>query len=147
MALPRSGPSWWVINGPVGGSRLNQGFQIVQALSKPPNFAAGPFATRAEAQAWINNAGTSNTAPTGGSTIPNPLTAIQGWLTSIGGMIASGIEQGIVSSLQDLWGVIIGPVEVVLGFIVLAFVLVVYFKDDVMAGIGLLGSLSMAAGA
>jgi hypothetical protein len=62
--------------------------------------------------------------------------AAQNWLGSIGGSLASGIEGGFVAILKDLWKVIEGPLLVVIGIAIAAIVLVVYFKNDIMAVAG-----------
>ena len=55
------------------------------------------------------------------------------WLTNWGGWIGSGIEAGLVSFFTDLYNVIVGPLEIVLGVIVAIWVLAFIFKDDLAA--------------
>lgn len=54
-----------------------------------------------------------------------------GWLGSLGGMIGSGIEAGLVTFFKDLWDVIVGPVEVILGVLLALVLLIWYFRTGV----------------
>lgn len=65
-----------------------------------------------------------------------------GWLTGIGGSIASGIEGGVIAILKDLWAVIEGPVLVLVGVVIAVVVLVVFFKNDLMQAGAAIGSLA-----
>jgi hypothetical protein len=59
--------------------------------------------------------------------------AAAGWLGSIGGMLASGIEAGLVTFFKDLWNVILGPLEILAGILLAVAVLAIYFKEDIGA--------------
>ncbi len=63
-----------------------------------------------------------------GQVLQNPL---QGWLSSLGGMIGSGIESGLVAFFKDLWAVIEGPLLILLGAAIAIAVLAIYFKNDI----------------
>ena len=133
-----------------GGTFNRHGFTIQQpknAVQLGQWIAAGylgPYKTYAEAQARFNQGKTplsSQTPPKvkkqyqqATSQPPLPLPdPFGGWLTSLGGMIGSGIESGLVSFFTDLYNVIVGPLEIVLGIIVAIWVLVFIFKDDLAA--------------
>jgi len=62
-----------------------------------------------------------------GGTIAN---AITGWFTSTAGSIATAIESGFLSIFKDLWDVIIGPLEVIVGAILIIMAIVFLTKDD-----------------
>lgn len=70
-----------------------------------------------------------------------------GWITGIGGDIASGIEGGVVAILKDLWNVIEGPLLIIVGVIVAVVVLIVFFKNDLiqagssLAALGAVGAV------
>lgn len=58
------------------------------------------------------------------------------WLGSLGGLIGSGLEGGFVALFKDLWNVIVGPLEILAGFIIIAVTLGLAFKDDLLAVAG-----------
>ena len=62
--------------------------------------------------------------------VPGPDSLIGGWLGSLGGMIASGLEGALVAFLKDLWDVILGPVEVIAGVLLAIVILLWAFRDD-----------------
>lgn len=64
----------------------------------------------------------------GASGLPN---AVEGWLTSIGGYIASGLEGGIIAVLRDVWQVLLSPFEILVGAVLIISALVFVFKDDI----------------
>lgn len=96
---------------------------------------SGPYKTRADAvkaagtssSGAAGRSGTSNVKASGGADIS------LNWLTSLGGMIASGLEQGFVSLLGDLWNVIVGPLEVAIGVVIIVFTFIFFFKDDLIS--------------
>jgi hypothetical protein len=117
---------WWVINQIIPGK--GQGvpnYSPTMATSRPKLAVAGPFTSKQGATNWISQ-------ENGSVNIPNPLSALGGWLGSLGGSIGSGIEAGFISGIKDLWNVIIGPVEVLIGVIIVIFTLIMYFRSDVM---------------
>lgn len=125
----RSSSKWWVID---IHSRGFSGFRAIQAAAKPPlspqsSYAAGPFLSQDAANNWI-----SQNQTTAGSLGLDPTTWIGSWLSDLGGKLASGIEGGIVQIIKDLWAVIVGPLEVLLGVLIGLWVLVIYFKSDIM---------------
>jgi hypothetical protein len=64
---------------------------------------------------------------------------VQDWLSSAGGNLASGIEGGFVSLLKDLWDVILGPMEIFVGFVFIIFAFYLAFKDDMIQAARLFG--------
>ncbi len=58
---------WWVINqiSRPGGPRGPQvtSYVVVQSATRPTNAVAGPYATKAEAQAWQTSANTAGNSP------------------------------------------------------------------------------------
>ena len=90
---------------------------------------------------WFNTKGaaqssaSSQNGPLSGS-VPNPFN----WLTqATGGVLAAAIESGFGNLIKDLWDVILGPVEILLGALIIMWVFVIFFKDD------LIGLAAMAA--
>lgn len=139
-ARPSIADRWWVIIKLPGGSQKDATptYSVVSSQTRPGrqagSVAAGPFMSKNAADQWITSSTQGGTIPGGGVIADighalNPST----WLASIGGGIASGIESGFVNFFKDLWDVIIGPVEVILGVIILFMTLTLYFKNDVMA--------------
>lgn len=131
---------WWVID---IHSRGFSGFKAIMATVKPPtnpqsSYAAGPFASQPAANRWIQQNQTTGGLPS----LPNPLSALGGWLGSIGAQIGSGIESGFISAIKDVWTVIIGPLEVLLGALIIMFTLAMYFKGEIL---GLASIAAMAA--
>lgn len=61
------------------------------------------------------------------------------WLSSTAGNIASGIESAVTAFLTDIWDVVIGPVEVIVGVIIFLMGLTLLVKDDLTGIIGLVG--------
>jgi hypothetical protein len=140
---------WWVVYTFLAGSAHTNPTSSSQILQAPSSSVAkanvtkqgllvtlvtGPYKSKAAAtSAEASQPG--NTVPGGkpvsGTPDLNPLSGLNGWLQSLGGMIASGLEQGLVSFLGDLWTVIAGPLEVIAGVIIGLFVLLVYFKNDI----------------
>lgn len=134
--------NWWVIYNMTAGGPRNitpADYTVVMATSQPQRYVAGPFSSKPAAQTYITNASNA-----GGISIPNPLNIVSGWLGSLGGMIGSGIESGFVSFFKDLWDVIVGPLEILLGVLIGMWVLVIYFKNDIMSVIGAAGGIAKA---
>lgn len=130
--------NWWVVYTvpPSGPRNITPGdYSVVMATSRPQRYVAGPFSSSGAAKTYITNANNA-----GGINLPNPF----GWLGSLGGMIGSGIESGFVSFFKDLWNVVVGPLEILLGALIGMWVLVIYFKDDISKLAGSLGGLAMA---
>lgn len=130
---------WWVLD---IHSRGFSGFKAIMATTKPPvnpfsSVAAGPFTSQAAADKWISTNQTHGSLPS----LPN----VGGWLSGLGGFIGSGIEAGFVSFFKDLWTVLVGPLEILLGVLIAMFVLVVYFKDDIMKLAGSVGMMAAMA--
>jgi hypothetical protein len=67
---------------------------------------------------------------------------ISGWLSGIGGDIASGLEGGAVAFFRDLWTVIVGPLEIIAGIAILIFFMSIYFRGDIS---GLMGAGKLLA--
>lgn len=126
---------WWVVQQFSGGRGSVPIYSAVMATSRPANAVSGPYSSQAAANQVVNQKNG------GGINLPdlNPL----GWLGSLGGMIGSGIESGFVSFFKDLWNVVVGPLEILLGVLIAMWVLVIYFKDDIGKLVGALGGLKM----
>ena len=65
------------------------------------------------------------------------------WLTNLGGELASGIEGAVVAVLGDVWDVIAGPIEVIIGLVIAFIVLGWAFKNQLIQ----LGSIAAMAAA
>lgn len=118
--------SWWVIQTLQTGRASNlvpPAYSVQMATARPKNAIAGPYLSKAAAQAFID------TTQQGGSLDLNPLN----WLSDLGGKLASGIESGFVTLIKDLWNVVVGPLEVLLGALIGMWVLTIYFKNDIMS--------------
>lgn len=124
-----SSGQWWVIQ--VKGQSVVQ-----QSPTKPAGYQAGPFTTQKAADAWLSNNITQNAG-----TLPSFLNP-SSWLAGLGGDLASGIEAGFVAFFRDWWTVISGPLEVIAGLLVMGFVLVTYFKNDIASTALLAGMLA-----
>jgi hypothetical protein len=68
-----------------------------------------------------------NPATSAKNTVENTLSS---WLTGLGGDIGSGLEAGFVALLQDVWNVILGPLEIIAGALLAGVILLWIFKDD-----------------
>jgi hypothetical protein len=86
----------------------------------------------------LGAAGTGIAATSGASPNAYNFNFLSGWA----GWIAAGLEGGFVQILKDIWNVIVGPLEILTGFIVIALVLGLAFKDDILA---VAGPLAMGA--
>lgn len=118
--------SWWVIQTLQTGRMSNLApptLSVQMATAKPKNAIAGPYLSKDAAQSFIDK------ALQGGSLDLNPLN----WLSDLGGKLASGIESGFVTLIKDLWNVVVGPLEVLLGALIGMWVLTIYFKNDIMS--------------
>jgi len=105
---------WWVVNkisrpgGPRGPQQTN--YVIEQAASRPINTVAGPYATKAAAQAWQTSANTAGNSP--GS--------------AIGGAADAAANATGLSAVGDFFGRLgqantwIRVAEVILGVVLLA---------------------------
>lgn len=61
----------------------------------------------------------------------NPIvSAVSGFFSDIEGKIATGIETGIIAIFKDLWDVVVGPAEVIVGAILIIMAIFLTFKDD-----------------
>lgn len=133
---------WWVIDFHGRGA---SGLKAIMATIKPKttpfsDYAAGPFGSQGAANNWIQQNQTHGGLPS----LPNPFSALGGWLGSLGGSIGSGLEAGFISGIKDLWDVVIGPLEVLIGGIIIVITLVMYFRSDVMNLIGAVGGIAAA---
>jgi hypothetical protein len=73
--------------------------------------------------------GSAQQVASGAASLPD---AITNWFSSMGGYIATGIESGFVSLLKDVWDVVLGPLEVIVGVVLILFALIFAMKDDLM---------------
>ena len=64
---------------------------------------------------------------------------MNGWINSLGGMLASGLEAGLVQFFSDLWQVILGPLEIVAGVAIVVITLAITFKDDIGTAVAVAG--------
>jgi hypothetical protein len=80
------------------------------------------YSTRQEAQAQADNNNANVSPDTGG-----------GFWSSMGGEIAQGFEQGVVSLLTDLWNTVKPFVYLIAGVIVLFIGIAYFFKNDIMS--------------
>lgn len=55
---------------------------------------------------------------------------ISSWLKSAGADIGSGIESGLVAVLKDLWGVIVGPLEIIAGTVLALAMIAFIFRNQ-----------------
>jgi|SRR6516164_4231240 hypothetical protein len=134
---------WWVVQTPMtgrGAGLLPPQLSVTMATSRPRNAVAGPYLSKTAAEQFITN------AEQGGSiSLPSWLNPAS-WLSDIGGKLASGIEAGFLQIVKDLWGVIVGPLEVLLGVVIAMYVLGIYFKNDIMKLAGTMASAMALAG-
>lgn len=77
--------------------------------------------------------------------VNGPLGDITNWISSLGGMIASGLEGGVVTLLKDIWNVVSGPLLVIAGIVIAVVVLIVYFKNDITQAGGAVAALGAMA--
>lgn len=61
-----------------------------------------------------------------------PSNPVNSWVQSVAANIGSGIESGVVALLKDLWDVIIGPAEVVVGVILILIAIGIALRGDVI---------------
>lgn len=64
---------------------------------------------------------------------------VNSWLSSVGGSIASGLEGGVVALLRDIFNVVVGPLEIVVGVVLIVFALVLAFKNDMLQAARIFG--------
>jgi hypothetical protein len=86
--------------------------------------------------AFAKVSGAINTGVLKGAQQVGAETSPSNWLSSLGGLIGSGLEGGFVALLKDIWAVIVGPLEIITGFIIVAVALGLAFKDDLLAVAG-----------
>jgi hypothetical protein len=67
---------------------------------------------------------------------------VNSWLSGLGGQLASGLEGGVVAFLRDIFNVAVGPLEVFVGVVLMAFALIICFKDDLMQAGLMFGMMS-----
>lgn len=132
---------WWVIYTvpPSGPRNITPGdYSAIMATSRPDRYVAGPFTSQSSAKNYITNASNA-----GGIHLPNlnPFS----WLGSLGGMIGSGIESGFITAIKDLWDVVIGPLEVLIGGIIIVVTLMMYFRHDIINLASSVGSMAAMA--
>jgi hypothetical protein len=136
VSATSAGQKWWIITR-TSGARGGPPVQMpVQSQGKPVGAILGPFGSQAAAIAALNKR-RNQTPP-----LPNVKGAIQGFFGGLGGMIAGGIESGFITSVKDIWDVIIGPLQVLAGIALAIIVLTIYFKDDITAGVLLAAKLA-----
>jgi hypothetical protein len=67
-----------------------------------------------------------------GAAVGGAQTALNSWLSSTAGDLASGLEGAMVSILGDVWDVIVGPLEIITGAIIIFLVLSWAFKNQLI---------------
>jgi hypothetical protein len=92
---------------------------------------------------WFTPELTSNAAALGSAVATGPSQLAASWLTSTAGDMASGLEGAMVAILGDLWGVIAGPLEVLIGVVIIIIVLAWALKNQIIQ----LGGLALKAAA
>lgn len=126
---------WWVISRPSGQRGGGPQLMVTQATNRPQNAVAGPFASQAAAEKKLTALQNQGSFPS--VSIPNPVSIVGGWFSSLGADIGSGIESGLVYILKDLWNVIIGPVEVGLGLVIAVIAIFLWLGGDMSSAIAL----------
>lgn len=58
---------------------------------------------------------------------------LEAWSKDLGAKIGAGIESGIIGTIKDIWDVIIGPLEILVGAAILIVTFSLAFKDDLMS--------------
>jgi len=76
---------------------------------------------------WIDGWKDIADAPTA---VSNSITS---WFSTEAGNIASGVEGAMVAILGDVWDVIVGPLEILVGGIIIFLVLGWAFKNQVIS--------------
>lgn len=75
----------------------------------------------------------------GPNVVPAPTPgSITNWISGLGGEIASGLESAFVAGVRDLWDVVIGPFEVVLGLAIFLVGVFLMFNNDLVGLAGLI---------
>lgn len=72
----------------------------------------------------------------------NPGSWFSSWASSMGGSIASGLESGFLAIIKDLWDVILGPVEIILGALLILFAIIFIFSSDITRVAGIAGAMA-----
>jgi hypothetical protein len=96
-----------------------------------------------DVNSWFGPDLTNNAAEVGAAVATGPAQLAASWLTSTAGDMASGLEGAMVAILGDLWGVIAGPLEVLVGVVIIIIVLGWALKNQIIQ----LGGLALKAAA
>jgi hypothetical protein len=67
--------------------------------------------------------------------------AVSNWFGSIAGQLASAFEAGFLAVVKDLWDVVVGPLEIIVGVFFFLFGLIFAIKDD-MIGIATVAAIA-----
>lgn len=84
---------------------------------------------------WFGSILSGNAADAGSQTaqgIAAAQGALSNWITGLGGDIASGFEGAFVAFFGDLWDVIVGPVEVLVGALIMIWVIAWAMKNQLI---------------
>jgi hypothetical protein len=60
-------------------------------------------------------------------------TEVTGWLSGAAGQVASAIESGFIATIKDVWDVVLGPVEVLVGAVLMLLGVAFMIKSDLPA--------------
>jgi hypothetical protein len=90
---------------------------------------------------WFTE-GAAATAEALGGLATGPSEAVSSWFQSTAGDIASGFEGAAIAILGDVWDVIVGPLEVIVGAVIIILVIAFAFRNQLIQ----LGGLAMSFG-
>lgn len=114
-------------NSSVASSMVSRQGMVVTSIEGP--FDSKPDAERAASgTVSVNKRQAKAAGAQGGKSFPNPVAWFQ---QATGGILAGALEQGFIQILKDLWGVIVGPLEIIAGVLIAIFVLAIYFRNDI----------------
>lgn len=127
---------WWILI--TASSTAGSGWRIISGpastiKAKYNGAVKGPYTSEDaanKAAQQLQGQGIIGTSPPPGTNLIGA--DVTNWMKGLGGSLASGIEGGVITTLKDLWNVIVGPLEVFAGIAIAIFVFIIYFKDDIM---------------
>jgi hypothetical protein len=125
-ANPHPGNDYFVQ--PTTGTIQRQSNPAFQKVLEAAGFQGPMTWDQAQGVIELNKKARGQGTPAAG--VPGPGSLVGGWIGSLGGMIASGLEGALVAFLKDLWDVILGPLEVIAGVALAILILLFAFKDD-----------------
>lgn len=69
--------------------------------------------------------------------------AVESFFQHIGGQIAAGFEAGAISVLKDIWDVVLGPLEIIVGILFILFALFIAFRSQLFQAAKLFGMMGL----